>query len=69
MRRGVKGNFLPESQEDFQKLVANGGLSFHGCVSCNEPFSNDNTHTSLGWAETQISGMCEDCFDQLFKED
>ena len=29
------------------------------CISCNEVISWSNTRTSEGWAEVQISGMCE----------
>lgn len=31
---------------------------------CEQPFSDKNTHSADGWRETQISGMCEDCFDE-----
>ena len=60
---------LPESKEDFQQLAAEGKLRHSCCVSCTEYFHEGNVHTKLGWAETQISGMCEECFDSLFKED
>ncbi|HEX7115657.1 MAG TPA: hypothetical protein VF193_11050 [Steroidobacter sp.] len=39
------------------------------CRSCRQPFSDANVHTSAGWAETRISGMCEDCFDAMFAEE
>lgn len=39
------------------------------CIECGEPFSSKNVFTPEGWAETRISGMCESCFDNLFKED
>lgn len=35
------------------------------CVKCKCPFTSKNVHTIEGWRETQISGMCEDCFDAL----
>lgn len=38
------------------------------CVDCGEPFTADNVHSIEGWSETQISGLCEDCFDALFEE-
>lgn len=68
MKPGLKGNKLPESYDDFKVLESEGGLRFHGCVRCCDPFHFDNTHTAAGWSETQISGMCEDCFDNLFEE-
>ena len=41
----------------------------HGiCCSCNQAFSSHNVFTKLGWRETQISGMCEKCWDDLFKD-
>lgn len=39
------------------------------CRSCKEPFSDKNVHSAAGWAETRISGMCEDCFDAAFAEE
>ena len=38
------------------------------CVYCGEPFSSSNVHTHAGWAETRISGACENCFDGMFEE-
>lgn len=37
------------------------------CIECGEPFTEANVHTRDGVLETQISGMCEDCFDALFE--
>jgi hypothetical protein len=39
------------------------------CLECKQPFSDRNTHSEAGWKETQISGLCEDCFDALFEEE
>lgn len=36
------------------------------CLECNEVFSNKNCHSAAGWKETQISGICENCFDRMF---
>ena len=38
------------------------------CWRCHQPFSDKNTHTEAGWGETRISGMCEDCFDEVCRE-
>lgn len=38
------------------------------CVSCKEPFSSKNVHTDAGWRETQLSRLCEDCFDAAFAD-
>lgn len=62
------GRQLPESQTDFNTLFAEGRVRYTQCVRCLDYFSDDNTHSKAGWAETQISGMCEDCFDNLFEE-
>lgn len=35
------------------------------CVSCKEPFSDENVYSDLGWKEVQISGLCELCFDKI----
>lgn len=36
------------------------------CINCSSEFNSKNTFTKEGWRETQISGMCERCFDLLF---
>lgn len=41
---------------------------FTKCENCTQPFSEANTHTKDGWLETQISGLCEDCFDEICAE-
>ncbi len=35
---------------------------FH-CRCCGLPFSDANVFSDAGWLETQISGLCEVCFD------
>jgi hypothetical protein len=64
---GLKGNLLPTDEADY--LANLGEMRFTKCISHKGEFSGANTHTRLGWRETQISGMCEDCYDELFKED
>lgn len=39
------------------------------CVQCSKEFSDKNVFTSEGWNEVWISGMCEKCFDDLFKDE
>jgi hypothetical protein len=39
------------------------------CINCKEVFSKENTRTPQGWRETQISGFCEDCYDEIFSEE
>lgn len=56
---------LPESAADFTDIER---PVFAKCVDCQRPFTQANVFTTLGWRETQISGMCEACFDELFKE-
>lgn len=38
------------------------------CVLCNEEFSNRNVFSTLGWKETKISGICENCWNKKFKD-
>lgn len=38
------------------------------CINCREPFSEKNVYTEAGRRETAISGLCEKCFDDMFKE-
>lgn len=67
MKMGLKGNLLPHSEEDFAELLATGKAVYTKCIfnGCHFP---ERTHTVAGWRETQISGSCEDCFDNLFKD-
>lgn len=46
-------------------------MRFEKCISCQCAFSNQNVYSKEGWAETQISGLCEKCFDKatLCEED
>lgn len=38
---------------------------YEKCIHCNELFSKGNVFTEDGWRETEISGMCEKCFDEV----
>ena len=58
---------LPSSEMQFQALRAKGLAQFCTCITCNNPFTGSNIQTSQGWKETQISGICETCFDDMFK--
>lgn len=62
------GKKLPESEEEFQQLKQAGIAKYVACRTCKKEFSKLNTHSTLGWRETQITGDCEDCFDALFGE-
>lgn len=37
------------------------------CIQCGEKFSETNVYTKEGALETQISGICERCFDEIFE--
>jgi hypothetical protein len=65
----IKGGWLPESAEDFAVLQIGRAVRFARCFDCKEPIGPANTRSAAGWRETQISGRCEDCFEELFKED
>jgi uncharacterized CHY-type Zn-finger protein len=34
------------------------------CVKCQKPVEK-HIHTDAGWAEYKITGLCEDCFDEI----
>lgn len=61
--------YRPTCYEEFQNYKKAGVHIQCTCLSCQAEFSPKNVHTGLGWKETQISGYCEDCWDNLFKED
>ena len=61
--------YRPRSYAQFQEFVAaakeyGNKIQTH-CINCQMAFSQENVMTSLGWVETQISGMCEKCFDDI----
>lgn len=60
-RTGLHTN---RSEYDAQRSLAAANAIYKECVSCKKGFSDTNVHTIDGWLETQISGMCEDCFDE-----
>ena len=64
MRLSMRGHWLPESEAEYVSLHEKGELKFKECSLANHAHYG-RTHTSLGWAETQISGACEDCYDAL----
>lgn len=39
------------------------------CIECKERFSDKNVYSSAGAKETQISGLCEQCFDKITVEE
>jgi len=43
-------------------------LGYNHCHVCHNGFTPANVFTPAGWRETQISGTCEKCFDELFTE-
>lgn len=67
MKQGLRGQSLPENEKDFQTLSALANARYLVCVFCKKPFSGENVTTRAGWLETQISGSCEKCFDDLFE--
>jgi hypothetical protein len=38
-------------------------VRFWLCRNCGSGFNDSNTFTHAGWLETQLSGLCEVCFD------
>lgn len=58
---------LPNNEMQFQALKAKGLALYCTCITCNHIFTGSNVKTTRGWRETQISGMCETCFDDLFE--
>lgn len=66
MRNSLKGGLLPETREEAMKLVEAKALKFTHCCDCGAGLHLPAAaSTRTGWAETQISGMCEPCFDRL----
>jgi hypothetical protein len=64
----IRGGFLPESEADSRQLTDTRKAHYLACISCKLPFTAERIKTSAGWRETQISGMCEVCYDELFQD-
>jgi hypothetical protein len=71
MRDSLKpGRKLPESYGEFLVLLSDPlyrNKLVLKCYACAKPFNNACVQTPAGWRETQISNMCETCFDMLFE--
>ena len=63
-----KSGFRPRNKEQFDHAIEVGHHMLTHCMDCGQAFSSENTHSEAGWKETQISGICEDCFDTLFAD-
>ena len=64
MRRSLRGHPLPESEQDFALLYGQQCLQFYHCANCKGAFPGRVTSVH-GWRETQLSGYCETCYDEL----
>lgn len=60
---------VPFPHADHERAEMERRLAGGLCLSCGEPFTAANVHSLAGWAETRISGTCEDCFDALFADE
>lgn len=65
----IRGHLLPETEADFQQLKDLRKAQYLACYTCTKPFTSETVSTAAGWKETQISGMCEICYDDLFKDE
>lgn len=67
------GPLMPRLESDralyeSQRRFAADHVTHIKCVSCAQRFSDENCFTQEGWQETQISGLCERCFDSAMQE-
>jgi len=69
MTPSIRGGFLPDSEEDFNQLRIARAAPHLACYLCAKPFTSENIKTAAGWRETQITGSCETCYDDLFREE
>lgn len=69
MKLSLKGHLLPENQSEAEELFRAAKRMFTSCLCCGKSLAAAGAaSTRAGWLETQISGTCEPCFDELFKE-
>lgn len=59
----ISGAELEQLKADLKASVPPGH-----CVSCQQPFTCENVRTPAGWAETKLSRLCENCWDEMCAE-
>lgn len=70
MRTSLKGHQLPEDYMEAVGLASKLQMKFTRCGTCSRHLATpEAASTSNGWAETQISGTCEPCWNETFKDD
>lgn len=71
IRNGRLMPFLESDRElyESQKRFAAEHIKYTNCVGCTHRFSDENCFTEDGWKETQLSGLCERCFDDATMEE
>ena len=54
------------NEADFKAAVADNveNLKTH-CRNCSNFFTKENVWTSEGWTNTQHTGMCESCYEDI----
>lgn len=61
--------YRPKSFEEFKGILDTGNFILSYCMSCHQEFSSLNVFSPTGWRETQISGLCEKCFDEAMLDE
>lgn len=69
MTTKIRNSFRPHDFNEFSLALFIGDLNYTECVECEAGFHPSNTTTVEGWKETQISGLCEKCYDEIFAEE
>lgn len=52
-----------------EKAFGGGPVEAGHCRRCRSQFTTKNVFTLAGWKETEISGICEKCWNELWAED
>lgn len=55
-------------QAGFKFATKQQAIAANCCIKCGNPVEG-RIHTAAGQKEYKISGMCEICFDDIWKED
>ena len=53
------------SENDFRELIKVNPDLRTSCSNCSMPFSKDCVHTAEGWQQAVVTGICEDCMEDL----
>lgn len=65
---GAVNRLITNLSKDLFEMTREEAWASNICINCKESIEG-KIYSKAGWAEYKISGMCEHCYDELFKDD